>query len=776
MPSPSATETTPISPVKAIVAQSAPQQGPVGSSQQELLRVLQSAAAREKAGQFSEAEALYEQALAAAQKLRGNDHLDCGVILARIGMLNYAAKQYDKSAARFAEALPIYRQHLPRDNPQVTFVVNEYARALSALNRDLEAAKLNAENLKIREATLGRGHRATLLSLHNLGFNYARLRRWADAVATLEEWLARDKDGQSAKALNLSEALEYLGVSHAWLRHYERAEEYYNRAIGLLAAQPQPDYSGQARILLRLVGTCSLEGKSGLDDAHKYGEQCLKLCKERFGSEHATTINAMASVGAAYCSTGDDNGGAKLLRECIRLNPNAAKMGSDEHWQTVLNLASADVRLGQIDEAKALAWSALSELGTRLANHRNADVLGLLEPVLAGLAIHFAQRDELDGRLQEFVTGVEKLAGTDDPATATALAFVAGVYLRLESWEKGKQYALRALAIQRKMAAASPVTLALTLSQLGLAARKQDKYAEAEPYLLESAQIRWKKLGREDVPLSSCLCNLGYVYAKTGRYLEAEATLQKSLAIAERLGSNNVAKDAQRNLEEMRKDPNAANSSTAAAALDKAQMFFLKGELDQAIMFYDEAIRLAPQVAPTYCLRGGAYESKGRTQEAFADYDEAIRRDPKRASAYAGKSRIYAAAGDFSRAIAEINYAIQLAPNASVHYWSRALLFKAQRDYPNAIADVTKAIGLDPANKALPILRGQIYRESGDFDKAIAEYDTLIAKDPENYDAYFGRYAAYLKKGDKQNASADFDRAMEISAKRKKAQGSSPGR
>jgi tetratricopeptide (TPR) repeat protein len=46
--------------------------------------------------------------------------------------------------------------------------------------------------------------------------------------------------------------------------------------------------------------------------------------------------------------------------------------------------------------------------------------------------------------------------------------------------------------------------------------------------------------------------------------------------------------------------------------------------------------------------------------------------------------------------------------------------------------------------------------------------------DPENSDACLGRYAAYLKKGDKEKAIDDFDRAMEISAKRKNAQGSLP--
>jgi tetratricopeptide (TPR) repeat protein len=774
-PSSSGTEPTPAPPLKPAIAQPGTQQGTSTPAEREIAILCQSAAARAQAGQVAEAEATYDKALAAARTLLGKDHLDCGVILARLGMLKYEAKQYDQSAARFAEALPIFRLHLPPDNPHVTFLVNEYARALSALNRDVEAARLNAENLKIREATLGRRDRATLLSLHNLGSNYAKLRRWADAVATLEEWLARDKDGQSAKVLNLPEALEYLGISHAWLRHDDRAEEYYIRTLGLLAAQPQPDYPGQVRVLERLIQVCGLEHEKGFDNAHKYGERCLKLCKEQFGPESPATINAMGVVGVAYYKVGDDNGGAKLLRDYLQLEKKIGAQDSDEYWAGVLHLAHVEFRLGRFNEGETLTWSALSAMGTRLGNHRNSSAWWeSMADVLPEAAPHLARPDEMDRRLQQFVADVEKLAGADDPATATALAFVAGVYLRLESWETGRHYALRALSIERKTTVTNPLTLALTLHQLGLAAQKQDKYAEAETYLLESAQIRWRKIGREDVALAGCLCDLGYVYAKTGRYLEAEATLRKSLAIAEKFGAPTVAKDAHKNLEALHKDPKYAEASMSPAALAKAQSFLLKGEWDQAILFYDEAIRLAPQVAPTYFLRGYAYERNGRATEAFADYSEAIRRDPKRESGYTGRSRIYAASGDIANAIADLDQAILLDPNTSVHFWSRALLFKAKRDFPKAIADVTKAISLDPTNKGLPLLRGQMYRESGDFDKAIAEYDRLIAMDPENSDACLGRYAAYLKKGDKEKAIDDFDRAMEISAKRKNAQGSLP--
>ncbi len=703
---PSLPEPALVPPVKADAAPSGPQPGGASSPQQEMLAFLQSAAAREKAGQFAEGEAMYEKALAIARKLRGADHLDCGLILARIGILNLTAKQYEKAAVRLAEALPIFRQHLAPENPQVTLVVHELAMSLAKSNRCAEAAKLDAENLHIRESSLGKTHFSTLLSLHNLGWDYAYQQRWPEAVAMLEEWMARDKKGRLAKSVNMSEEFEWLGLGHEGLRHYDRAEKCFSRALTLQESQPRPDYAVEARLLRRLVQLCGFEREKGRANAHKYGEQCLNLCKERFGPENKETISALTFVGLAYSSVGDNDAGAKLLRECLQLQKKTGDNDSDNYWCSLLGLAQTDFRLKRFDDGQALAWSALDAMAGRLGNHRQVQGWGSMGEILAEAARHLPNRDELEVRLRQFVANVESLAGADDPAVANALNQVLEVYNRLESWERGRQIALQALAIERKVTYTSPFTLSYTLHQLGVTLEKQDKYDEAETYLVESVQIRWKRIGREDLELASCLCDLGLVYANTGRYMEAEATLRKSLRIAERFGSpEEVTKETKTNLEMLHADPKAAGFSMPAAALAKAQSFLLKGELDQAIVFYDEAIRLAPKVASAYSLRGLAYERKGRGVDALADYNEAIRLDPKRASSYMGRSRIYTDRGDIAEAISNLDRAIQLDPNVSVNYWSRALLFMRKTDFPKALADVNKAILLDPKIKDLPVLR-----------------------------------------------------------------------
>ena len=77
------------------------------------------------------------------------------------------------------------------------------------------------------------------------------------------------------------------------------------------------------------------------------------------------------------------------------------------------------------------------------------------------------------------------------------------------------------------------------------------------------------------------------------------------------------------------------------------------GRYETAIPDLDEAIRLDPQVALLYGLRGIVYEALGQYEKAVKEFTEAIRIDPRCAFAYASRSKAYERMGQHDKADAD---------------------------------------------------------------------------------------------------------------------------
>jgi len=77
------------------------------------------------------------------------------------------------------------------------------------------------------------------------------------------------------------------------------------------------------------------------------------------------------------------------------------------------------------------------------------------------------------------------------------------------------------------------------------------------------------------------------------------------------------------------------------------------GDLDKAIADYTQAIRLDPDLAEVYGVRGLAYSQKGDFDKAIADCNQAIRLGPDFAEAYTNRGVAYDNKGDLDKAFAD---------------------------------------------------------------------------------------------------------------------------
>ena len=125
-----------------------------------------------------------------------------------------------------------------------------------------------------------------------------------------------------------------------------------------------------------------------------------------------------------------------------------------------------------------------------------------------------------------------------------------------------------------------------------------------------------------------------------------------------------------------------------------------RGNLDEAIKSYNEAIRLKPRVRAAYHNRGSAYADKGDSDRAITDFSES--RYPASSRSTRGVSEsgdsLLETSTTSTKALADCEDAVRLDPKAAETYDTRASAYAGEGKLDKAITDYDKAIRLDPKN------------------------------------------------------------------------------
>ena len=228
---------------------------------------------------------------------------------------------------------------------------------------------------------------------------------------------------------------------------------------------------------------------------------------------------------------------------------------------------------------------------------------------------------------------------------------------------------------------------------------------------------------------------------------------------------------------------------TAGTFLDRGIMFASRSEYDEAIADFSEALKINPNLAAAYLLRGRALfasvsyvksvsgnfagveaistwqgPSLGKAEaldRAIADFTRALSMDPNNAQIYLERGQILIEKQDYDRAILDFNQSIQLNPS----YWAynnRGLAYNNKGQYNTAIPDFDQALKIYPSGAVAYLNRGNSYLDSNNPDRAIADYNMAIQLDPNYMLAYHNRALAYLRKNDYDNAIAGFTRSLQM--------------
>jgi tetratricopeptide (TPR) repeat protein len=91
-----------------------------------------------------------------------------------------------------------------------------------------------------------------------------------------------------------------------------------------------------------------------------------------------------------------------------------------------------------------------------------------------------------------------------------------------------------------------------------------------------------------------------------------------------------------------------------------------------------------------------AWAERGEPENAIKDFTEAIRLNPKSASAFHSRGIVYRRMTEYDKAVADLTEAIRLDPEGAMAFSVRGITYSSMKEYDKAIRDYDEAIRLDP--------------------------------------------------------------------------------
>jgi tetratricopeptide (TPR) repeat protein len=88
-----------------------------------------------------------------------------------------------------------------------------------------------------------------------------------------------------------------------------------------------------------------------------------------------------------------------------------------------------------------------------------------------------------------------------------------------------------------------------------------------------------------------------------------------------------------------------------------------KGQYDQCIKDFDQALKLKPNDPAILTYRGVAYYAKGQNDQALQDFDQALKINPNFAEAYYQRAKVYDNLQKYDKAVADLKRAKNLGYN-----------------------------------------------------------------------------------------------------------------
>ncbi|MCK5523893.1 MAG: tetratricopeptide repeat protein [Thiomargarita sp.] len=186
------------------------------------------------------------------------------------------------------------------------------------------------------------------------------------------------------------------------------------------------------------------------------------------------------------------------------------------------------------------------------------------------------------------------------------------------------------------------------------------------------------------------------------------------------------------------------------------------GRNEDAIANYNRALQIKPDNAEDWLGHGNALGGLTRDKEAIASYDKALQIKPDYASAWNNRGISLKNLGKYEETVASFDKALQIQPDYALAWRNRGNSLQNLGKDEEAIASYDKALQIQPDYALAWFNRGISLQNLGKYEEAIASYDKVLQIQPDDADAWNNRGNSLGELGKYEEAIASYDKALEI--------------
>ena len=193
--------------------------------------------------------------------------------------------------------------------------------------------------------------------------------------------------------------------------------------------------------------------------------------------------------------------------------------------------------------------------------------------------------------------------------------------------------------------------------------------------------------------------------------------------------------------------------------------FFREGRYAEAIVSYEKALKIHPEMADTWNNRGVVLTKLQKYEDAIASYDRALQIRPEYSDAWNNRGVCLLELRQYQEAIVSYEQAIKVKPDYADAWNNRGVSLAKLQNYQEAVKSYNQALAIKNDYSDAWNNRGVSLSKLGIYGEAIACYENATKLRPEFFSAWYNKARCYALQGRVEEAIETLKKAMSLNAK-----------